>query len=96
MSIKQRPPSSALQTGWLGLLAAPLLALASQTATQFVRRPGVPSLALRAGVATEFDALISNAVLEFVGELEFVGQGRSFRSFSFDVQVDAATAILVG
>jgi hypothetical protein len=40
--------------------------------------------------------LISNAVLEFVGELEFVGQGRSFRSFSFDVQVDAATAILVG
>jgi hypothetical protein len=42
------------------------------------------------------DALISNAVLEFVGELEFVGQGRSFRSFSFDVQVDVATAILVG
>src|SRR5882672_2139635 len=37
-----------LQTGWLGLLVAPLLALASQTATQFVRRPGVPSLALRA------------------------------------------------
>lgn len=42
------------------------------------------------------DALISNAVLEFLGELEFVGQGRSFRSFSFDVQVDVATAILVG
>src|SRR5882757_6888408 len=51
MSIKQRPPSSGLQTGWLGFLAAPLLALASQTAIQFVRRPWVPSLALRAGVA---------------------------------------------
>ena len=42
------------------------------------------------------DALISNAVLEFLGELEFVGQGRLFRGFSFDVQVDVATALLVG
>src|SRR5882757_9295611 len=40
-----------LADGLAWLPCGPLLALASQTATQFVRRPGVPSLALNAGVA---------------------------------------------
>jgi hypothetical protein len=52
---------------------------------------------LVAGISdNNVDGLISNAVLKFLGELEFVGQGRLFRGFSFDVQVDVARAILVG